>query len=150
MGTSLRVSRPPADSVEVRSWVLDSFRELRLLRTSLHEALTGEPMPDGGVLDQIPEKMALVATELAANALAHTRPPTRVRLCRTEHSFILDVADHDPALVPRLADQRRARTGGRGLHITRKLAIDLGWYVDGEIKHEWAQFAIPRPVADPA
>lgn len=34
----------------------------------------------------VPERVAVVATELATNALRYGRPPTRVYLRRTEHS----------------------------------------------------------------
>src|SRR3954469_4111640 len=135
----LTATRPPADKVLVEQWALGTFSELRLLRASLRQALAGQPMPDGGVLDTVPEKMAIVATELAANAMAHARPPTTVRLFRTETTFILDVADSDPWVIPRFTDERRLRAGGLGLHMARKLSADLGWYVADETKHVWAQ-----------
>jgi signal transduction histidine kinase len=142
---ALQTSRPPTPSTHVAEWVLDSFAELRLLRASLHEALTGEPLPEGGVLDEIPEKVAVVATELATNALAYTRPPTVVQLSRTEETFILDVTDDDPEVSPEFAENRAAGAGGLGLHLARDLSDGLGWYVDGGVKHVWAQFPIPQP-----
>jgi serine/threonine-protein kinase RsbW len=141
---TLSASRPPLPNAEVAQWVLDSFGELRLLRASLHKALTGQPLPDGGTLDAIPEKVAVVATELATNALAHTRPPTTVRLNRTETAFILDVADYDPDVPPEFAEGRPAGAGGLGLQLARELALDIGWYVDGDVKHVWAEFPIPQ------
>jgi hypothetical protein len=74
---ALSSSHPPAPSTEVAQWVLDSFTELRSLRASLHKTLTGEPLPEDGLLDGIPEKVAVVATELATNALAHVDDPDR-------------------------------------------------------------------------
>jgi serine/threonine-protein kinase RsbW len=142
--TVLNSSRPPVPSVEVAQWVLDSFTELRSLRSSLHQALTGEPLPDGGFLDEVPEKVAVVATELATNAIAHARPPTVVRLRRTDDSFILDVADDEPATSPEYAEDRPLGAGGLGLQLVRDLALDIGWYIDGSVKHVWARFAIPR------
>jgi len=114
------------------------------LRSSLHEALTGEPLPEGGFLDQVPEKMAIVATELATNALAHARPPTVVELRRTDDEFILDVADETPAASPEFAQNRPGGVGGMGLLLTRDLSRDVGWYVDGDVKHVWARFPIPE------
>jgi anti-sigma regulatory factor (Ser/Thr protein kinase) len=131
----------------VAQWVLDSFTELRALRASLHHALTGESLPDGGVLDEIPEKVAVVATELATNAIAHARPPTVVQLRRTEEAFILDVADEDPDAFPEFAENRPRGAGGLGLQLARDLALEIGWYVDGKLKHVWAQFPIPKPGA---
>jgi serine/threonine-protein kinase RsbW len=140
----LNSSHPPAPSVEVAQWALDSFTELRSLRSSLRKALTGEPLPEGGFLDEVPEKVAVVATELATNAIAHARPPTVVQLRRTDDSFILDVADDDSAALPEYAEDRPLGAGGLGLQLVRDLALDIGWYIDGSVKHVWAQFVIPQ------
>jgi hypothetical protein len=136
-------SRPPEATVEVRQWVLDGFAQLRQLRGSLFTALTGEPMPPDGELDEVPERIAVVATELATNALRYGRPPTQVTLRRTEHTFVLDVADDDPTAVPQLAGPRPPGAGGLGLHIVGEFARDLGWYADHGTKHVWAEFPIP-------
>lgn len=141
---SSRASPPPIEKVPIGQWALGTFAELRLLRASLRAALTGQPMPDGGALDNVPEKLAVIATELAANAIAHAKPPTTVRLFRTETTFILDVADNDPWVVPQFADEHPSRAGGLGLHLARKLSHDIGWYVADGTKHVWAQVAIPK------
>ena len=136
-------SLPPEAAVEVQHWVLDSFTELRQLRAGLFAALNGEPMPPGGELDDIPEQMAIVATELATNALRHARPPTRVHLRRTEHTFVLDVADENPEALPETAGPRPPGDGGMGLRIVDQLADVVGWYIDDRHKHVWAEFPIP-------
>jgi serine/threonine-protein kinase RsbW len=141
--SNLRLSHPPGSPVEVRRWTLDSFGQLRTLRASLHEALTGEPLPDGGELDEIPEKMALIASELATNALAHGKPPTVVELRRTDRAFILDVADEAPNAEPEFAEGRAPGAGGMGLRLARDFALDLGWYVADGVKHIWAEVDIP-------
>jgi serine/threonine-protein kinase RsbW len=141
--SNLRLSHPLGTPVAVRRWTLDSFGQLRALRASLHEALTGAPLPDGGDLDEIPEKMALIASELATNALAHGTPPTVVELRRTEKAFILDVADEAPEAEPEFAEGRAPGAGGMGLRLAREFAFDLGWYVDGKVKHVWAEVDIP-------
>jgi serine/threonine-protein kinase RsbW len=140
----LSPSRPPAPCTEIAHWVLDSFAELKSLRASLHKTLTGEPLPEGGILDEVPEKVAVVATELATNAVAHARPPTVVRLHRTEATFILDVADEEPAASPEFAEGRAPGAGGLGLQLVRDLTLGMGWYVDGTVKHVWAQFPMPH------
>ncbi len=139
---ALSSSRPPAVSVAVRQWVLDSYGQLHLLRASLHAALYGEPLPEGGELDGIPEKVAVVATELATNAMEHARPPTVVQLRRTDDAFILDVSDNDPTVIPQFAGERPPGAGGLGLHVARRMALDVGWYVEDGTKHVWAQFPI--------
>jgi serine/threonine-protein kinase RsbW len=139
----LEPSWPPSTTVAVRHWKLDSYAELKLLRAALHEALLGEPVPADRELDGVPQKMLVVATELATNALTHARPPTVVQLGRTDHTFILDVTDDDPTAQPKIAASRPLQAGGRGLRIARELALDIGWYTGQGIKHIWAEFSLP-------
>lgn len=137
---------------ELRRWVLDSATELRMLRASLHEALGQGALPRGAELDEVPEKMVLVATELATNALRHGLPPTIIRLCRTPNDrFVLDVADHAPQSVPRISEGRALGQGGLGLQMAQKFSLDIGWYVLDGTKHVWAEFpAAPVPDGDPS
>ncbi|WP_433364383.1 ATP-binding protein [Actinoplanes sp. CA-142083] len=137
-------TRPPEQGELLREWVLDSYEELGRLRASLFAALTGQPMPAGGVLDEIPEKVAVVATELATNALTHAGRPTLVCLRRTATTFILEVVDDDIGAVPRPKAPDAHRAGGFGTHIVDDLAGALGWYRDETTKRVWAQFPIPH------
>src|SRR3954468_14175041 len=127
-------SRPDHVGTPVQCWVLDDATQLSNLRASLYAALVGEPMPEGGVLDEIPEKMALVATELATNALKHARPPTEVRLHRTEDVFVLYVIDHDLDDLPVARQASTSTPGGLGLRLAGDIAGDLGWYVEDHTK----------------
>lgn len=133
----------PPEMTELQRWVLDSPTQLRTLRASLHEAITGAPLPAGAELDEIPEKVVLVATELATNGLRHGLPPTIVRLGRHDMVFVLDVADHSPDVVPHYADDRPPGAGGLGLHLAKRFALDLGWYIADDTKHVWAEFPVP-------
>jgi|SRR3954463_16516760 serine/threonine-protein kinase RsbW len=144
----LTSSQPATWGNQVRQWVLDNPTELKNLRSSLYAALTGRPIL-GGHLDDVPEKMVLVATELATNALRHGRPPTIVTLYRTAVSSVLDVADHDPEILPEFADARPAGAGGLGLRLAREFALDIGWFVSDTTKHVWAEFPLTT-AADPA
>ncbi|MFB9238057.1 ATP-binding protein [Plantactinospora siamensis] len=137
---SLRTSPPLPETVEVRRWMLATPAELSGLRASLHEALTGNVLADGESLDDIPEQVVLVATELATNALRHGMPPTIIRLLTYDDHFVLDVADHDLASVPELADTRPQGASGRGLQLARALSLDVGWYATDDTKHIWASF----------
>ena len=139
--TSLRSSSPSVWGTEVHTWVLDSPTQLRALRASLHEALTGDAALSGQ-LDDVPEKMVLVATELATNALRHGRPPTVVRLHRADDHYIIDVADQDPQILPEYADARPPGAGGLGLQLASQFSLDIGWFVTDDTKHVWAQFAL--------
>jgi serine/threonine-protein kinase RsbW len=139
----LRSSPPPA-ATAVEQWVLADYPELRLLRASLRQALDAEWQGSGNDHDDVADRMAIVATELATNALRHAQCPAVVRLSRAKNAFVVDVADDKPHAVPDSEGARPPGTGGRGLDITRELASDTGWYVAGGRKHVWAQFSVPR------
>ncbi|TDC42952.1 ATP-binding protein [Micromonospora sp. KC213] len=137
----LRTSPPPPRATELRQWELVRPADLRGLRASLHEALTGEELLAGERLDEVPELVALVASELATNALRHGRPPTTVRLLLAGDWFVLEVADHDLSTIPELSDTLPLGAGGRGLQIAQALALDVGWYATPDTKNIWASFS---------
>lgn len=136
----LSSSSPPPQAVELRRWTLSEAVHLRGLRASLHEELTGDVLGEGEALAEVPELIALIATELATNALRHGIPPTIVRLLATDDCLILDVADHDVGSLPEVADARPAGAGGRGLQLARALSLDVGWYATDSTKNIWASF----------
>jgi serine/threonine-protein kinase RsbW len=140
--TLLPSSRPGTWGILVRHWALNSPVELRELRASMRTALAGGA-DIAAQMDDVPAKMVLVATELATNALRHSLPPTVVRLFRVGDEFIIDVADHDPTILPEYADARPPGAGGLGLRLAREFALDIGWFVDDETKHVWARFPVP-------
>ena len=139
---TLRTSSPPPDARELHVWELNTPAELRSLRARLHEALTGDPFLAGTQLGDVPERMVLVATELATNAMKYGIPPTTVRLLRTGDRFVLDVADHDVSAVPEPAHTRPITTGGRGLLLAQSFSLDVGWYTTDDAKHVWASFPL--------
>lgn len=133
--TPLSASVPLPAAAELHRWTLDEFGDLRELRAALRTAL-----PTAATLDELADRVAVVATELATNALRHGLPPTVVRLLRTDNLLILDVSDHDREGRPRLAE-RPLGAGGLGLRLTRTFAVDVGWYTTEATKHVWASFA---------
>ncbi|MFC8190302.1 ATP-binding protein [Cellulomonas sp. NPDC057328] len=140
----LVASRPSGHLPAVHTWTLDSAAELSGLRAGIRRAVNGavgraEDVP----LDDVPEHMCLVATELATNGLEHGAPPVQVRLHADGSTFVLDVADRDLRDEPRVAGDRPFGRGGFGLVIARRLAVDVGWYRSPEAKHVWAQFTLP-------
>ena len=137
---SLPVSAPHAEAVELQRWILDSYDELRGLRASLHEVIANGVVSASDRLDDVFDRMAVVATELATNALRHGLPPTVVRLLRAGDHLVLDVADHDLGTPPELVDDRPIGDGGLGLQLTQTFAVDTGWYASGDTKHVWASF----------
>lgn len=137
----LEPSRPPARFRPVREWILMDTAHLREVRRELLVEITAADAAPQRSLEGIPDRMILVASELATNALTHGLPPTIVRLSTDGHDFLLDVADHDLETRPRLAGQREAGLGGFGLQIARRLAQEVGWYSTDKTKHVWATFA---------
>lgn len=147
MAPQIATSRPPAEFVEVESWQLDSTAELSGLRASLYRAMTGDTAPAVPGLPDVPEKMVLVASELATNALRYGAPPTTVKLSSAEDEYLLDVADRAPARPPVVEPDRPPGEGGLGLQLAQHLSLDVGWYATDVAKHVWATFpwATPAP-----
>jgi serine/threonine-protein kinase RsbW len=144
-GQDRRMTSPPAPvphpaATEVRSWNLEGVGGLRHLRADLRDAVAGTPLDDEDGLDRI----TVVATELATNALRHGRPPTVIRLLREPGALLLDVADHDLAGEPLFDQERPIGLGGLGLRLARTFATDLGWYRTTKTKNIWARFDFVR------
>lgn len=144
MSGFLHTTHPPDPGAEIRRWVLDDPTQLLPLRGDLRIIVSGHFAPqadDDGILA---EGLMLVATELASNVFKHATPPATVLLRHAAGSIVLDVADHDPLIEPAYAAESGHRGhGGRGLHLARRLATDLGWYATDDTKHVWARFAFP-------
>ena len=136
----LRTSPPPAQAVELERWLLTGGTDLRPMRVGLLAALTAYGLVGPDEPDGTGDRVILVATELASNALRHGSPPAVVALLRGAGEFFVDVADQDPAGAPRLAHVGHDGVGGRGLHIARTLSREMCWYVTDRTKHIWASF----------
>ncbi|GLY06007.1 hypothetical protein Acsp01_63860 [Actinoplanes sp. NBRC 101535] len=141
--TALPTSAPLPGALELRGWTLDGYQGLRDLRAELREAVVEVSSAD---LGDLADRMAVVATELATNALRHGLPPTVIRLLRVDDRFVLDCADHDVQAAPRLDPDRPPGRGGLGLLLTRTFAVDVGWYKTDRTKHVWASFPAVPPV----
>ncbi|GAA0812655.1 ATP-binding protein [Spirilliplanes yamanashiensis] len=139
---TMRSAPLPDGCTVLDEWTLDSSAQLTTLRAALHRSITGGAGQEAQ-LDEVPEKVAVVATELATNALRHGLPPTVVRLLRDGDRFILDVTDHDPGNPPDFAEGRAPGQGGLGLLFARELSLDVAWYAAAEVKHVWATFPAP-------
>lgn len=147
-------ARAPEGFEEVRAWPLAAVDELAVLREDLDAALPGGPRTS---LEEVPESVVLVASELATNALRHGRGPAIVRLAaragRSEDSpegspereLLLEVIDRAPERAPELAARRRPGPGGFGLQLAARLADELGWYRTARAKHVWARFTVRTP-----
>lgn len=136
----LQSSDPPASFALVRTWTLDSARQLNAMRAEILREVTTEGAVPQERLGSVAHHMVLVASELATNALEHGKPPTIVRLLRDGTTYLLDVADHDLNTTPYVAGARIPGNGGFGLQIARRLSLDVGWYTAEQTKHVWATF----------
>ncbi len=143
---AIALSRPPEGFIEVRSWALSSLDGLAGLRRSLYRALTGTPIPADRDLTEAHDRILLITSELATNALRHGEPPTVVRLLARDTQVVVDVADHAAHLPPVVASPRRPGAGGFGLILAQRMSLGVGWYRAGTaVKHVWARF--PAPLA---
>jgi hypothetical protein len=131
---------PPGDGAEVARWVVQSPLELREMRASLRAIVPAILSAPGPASPSLSASMEVAATELATNALVHSRPPAIVQLRRHADQFVLDVADHHPSRVPYFADARAPGDGGLGLRLVRDTAAHVGYYVAAGQKHVWAGF----------
>lgn len=138
-----RLCAPPPATV-VHRWILTDQTELRQVRASLRHLLDAQSLTPDQELDDIAERMTIVATELASNALRHARSPAVVTLSRARSALVLDVADDRPIASPTVSGEHSTGPGGRGLLIVQELAHDTGWYVVDGNKHVWAEFTVPR------
>jgi serine/threonine-protein kinase RsbW len=137
----LRTSTPPDGFTTVRSWTLHATAELSPFRNRLAEVLLAAGITIGQDRDSVASKVVLIASELAANALTHGRPPTEVWLRRSGSTWLLEVADHDNSTAPIYAGVREPGAGGLGLHLARHLSLDVGWYTTEATKNIWVTFA---------
>jgi signal transduction histidine kinase len=140
---SIALADVPPAFVEIGAWELTRLDDLARLREGLHRMLTGAPLPPDRHLDATPERIVLVASELATNALRHGLPPTRVRLLSDGRELVVDVVDHSPD-APTIAARRPPGAGGFGLVLARRAASSVAWYRSGAgEKHVWARFDVP-------
>ncbi|WP_436524374.1 ATP-binding protein [Actinoplanes sp. HUAS TT8] len=118
----------------VRQWTLDHVHDLRVLRAGLRAEIEDT---------EIFERIAIVATELATNALRHGTPPAIVRLLTEPGRMTVDVSDQDLVGEPQFGLVRRPMgAGGLGLLLVSTFATASGWYLTADAKHTWASFQI--------
>lgn len=123
----------------VRRWRVfpGDGRQLRVLRRWLESVLPGCEARDD---------LASVATELASNAIRHTRSGWggcfAVEITVGQHSVRVAVTDNGAPDGPRLVDDPEAETG-RGLLLVRALAVRTGIRGDQRSRMVWAELPWP-------
>ncbi|WP_418275337.1 ATP-binding protein [Isoptericola jiangsuensis] len=136
MKLSIPAAPVPEGFQEIGSWPLLSMDELTAVRGQI-----GGSLPScGTTLEDIPESILLVASELATNALRHGQGPALVRLSVRGGTYLLDVVDRAPGVTPEIAAGRPTGQGGFGLRLASRLADEVGWSCTEGAKHVWATF----------
>jgi anti-anti-sigma regulatory factor len=96
-------------------------------------------------LGYLADTAALIATELAANAVRHARTAFRFTVSRRRHHLHLTALDHSPDL-PRRGAEVDADGPGRGLLIIEAVSHAWGFVSTAEGKVVWATLRLRRAV----
>jgi hypothetical protein len=127
--------------------------ELMSARHARH--LIEEQVSDWG-LDALREPAALCGSELAANAILHTREAFTMALRRTGSGARIDVIDRRPDQLPLIVpssgtadDILRRGLTGRGLQLIAALAVRWGAFTAGAAKSVWAELDVSGAPREP-
>ena len=128
-----------ASLTEIAAWTVRDVDHLCDVRAQLQQRLTAavdadEGRQEGRGLDRI----VLVASELATNAVRYGSRPVTLRLLQQGSTFAVDVVDHRPDAPP---VEGTSGAGGRGLVVAARAAAAVGWFRTRSTKHVWARFA---------
>ena len=110
------------------------FGALQDVRALMRELLTRWELPG------LHEDVALVVTELVANALLHAQSACSVAMVRSPNGVRIEVRDEGAGTPnPQVVDHSSER--GRGLRIVAALSTAWGIESDGDSKTVWAELA---------
>jgi anti-sigma regulatory factor (Ser/Thr protein kinase) len=98
----------------------------------------------GWGLDELIDDSALVAAELATNAVAHAHSDVTVFLSQRPHGVRLVVGDANPTL-PSIRAPAQLGRGGRGLRIVDAIADRWGYERTPDGKRVWADISGVSP-----
>ena len=159
MAAELPRSGPPAVTRgPLTVWEIRQATDLAVVRAALcvlagehgpaHDGLDGQVV-DSPLLASSAERLGLVFSELATNALRHGAAPVTATLARSHGGWLVTVSDGDRGATPSVLD--RPGAGGHGLRLVVRLTRGAGWYTDRSLKHVWADVPDsppPRLIAD--
>jgi anti-sigma regulatory factor (Ser/Thr protein kinase) len=125
-------------------WVLpEDLTAASAARGHVTDALT-----EVGVTDDALDDAVLVASELAANAARHGRPPFILSIQLLDRQVRITVGDHGDSGGPVLADADGAvdtdSGHGRGLALVTALSRAIGWSRSGARLDVWADLDLNR------
>lgn len=84
------------------------------------------------------EDCALVASELAVNAVRHGRPPARLALHRTGPDVRIEVTSGAGSTRPQAQVPEVHGGSGRGLTLVARLSVESGWSEASDLVTSWA------------
>ncbi|MGF1664341.1 MAG: ATP-binding protein [Kineosporiaceae bacterium] len=134
---------PAAARGPLTVWEVTEPADLSIVRTALCERASEHVRRNSvgavPVLASSAERVGLVFSELATNALRHGRTPVTVTLSRSADGWLLTVSDAHRDEGPVVVERARSRSGGHGIRLVTQLSRLVGWYRDPELKHVWAE-----------
>jgi serine/threonine-protein kinase RsbW len=136
--------RPSGADEEIGRWTISGPPQLEDLRVALREVATAEVASAGADPADLAERLTIVTTELAGNALRHGRPPAVVAVLRCDGRLLVDVADADARSAPVVSEDRPPGAGGLGLRLAERLSDEVGWFTAAAGKHVWAALPVTR------
>ncbi len=136
---------PNSRGDEVWRWNLRAVGELPAARAGRRGRLSTAGLRSQEGCDAHDE-FVLAFDELASNALRHGETPVVATVMPDGGTWLLDVSDRAPDVMPAPAVDRDPALGGMGLQMVARLALAHGWYVDAGAKHVWAR--LPHAGAD--
>lgn len=84
------------------------------------------------------EDCALVASELAINAVRHGRPPARLMLRRSRRHVRIEVTSGAGSTRPHVREPATEADSGRGLALVTRLSEESGWSEASDTVTCWA------------
>jgi hypothetical protein len=96
-------------------------------------------------LGHVQSTAELIGSELVSNGVRHAGTDLDLTLSRRGRYLHIGVRDTRGAALPRKADRRPDREGGRGLHLIEAYASSWGTSVSGSGKIVWANLAADPP-----
>ncbi len=97
-----------------------------------------------GVTDEALDDAVLVASELAANAARHGRPPFTLRVELFDGQVRITVGDHGQPGEPTFVDADTEAGHGRGMALVKAVSSTIGWARAGARLDVWADLDLKR------
>ena len=130
----MQVSEPPP-AAEIGRWPLRTASDLAEVRRRIRAEIAERSTAD------LAERLMMVFSELAGNALAHGSQPVSVRLLGSPKRWVVEVSDSNRTATPDPSDAAATALRGRGLPIVLAVADSAGWYFGPTVKVVWAAMA---------